>query len=153
MSDSSNSARDALRSIGVQVELCSGNQEPLLHEIRHALAALLDEGRGTCIDLKGIPLAPGEEERILARLGKGELRAELTAFGTSEILETAFSGVWVISHFDTQGALLGRFVEVTRIPEIVCSQTADIAAGLAQLTSLLHARADLTNTTRVTDDA
>jgi len=145
-------SREGLRSIGVRVELSSGNQEPLFHEIRHALAALLNEGRDTCIDLRGIPLAPGEEERILQRLGRGELRAELTAFGTSEIFETAFAGVWVVSHFDTKGELLGRFVEVTRVPEIVASQVADIAAGLTRLSTLLDT-GENTNTTRPTDGA
>lgn len=144
------SSREALRSIGVRVELSSGNLEPLLHEVRHALAALLNEGRNTCIDLKGIPLAPGEEERILHWLGRGELRAELSVFGTSEILETGFSGVWVISHFDTQGALSGRFIEVARVPDIVSAQTADIAAGLTRLTTLLDSTEN-TNTTRPTD--
>ena len=140
----------SLSSIGVKVELSSGNQEPLLHEIRHALTVLLREGRGACIDLKSIPLAPGEEGRLLEWLGKGELRVELNAFGTSEILETAFSGVWVVSHFDTSGALVGRFIEVARVPEIVYAQTGDIATGLARLTAALGHE---TNTAEVADGA
>jgi hydrogenase-1 operon protein HyaF len=130
-------ARRALRSIEVRVEQSSGNLEPLLNEIRHAVAVLLSEGTSTCIDLKGIPLAAGEEERILEVLGTGEARAELSIMGSSQVVETSFPGVWVVTHYDTQGALLTRFVEVARVPEIVCSQAADIAAGLARLTESL----------------
>jgi hydrogenase-1 operon protein HyaF len=130
-------ARQALRSIEVRVEQSSGNLEPLLNEIRHAVAVLLGEGRTTCIDLKGIPLAPGEEERILEVLGTGEARVELSIMGSSQVVETSFPGVWVVTHHDAQGALLTRFVEIARVPDIVCSQDVDIAAGLARLTESL----------------
>ena len=125
--------RRALRSIPVTVELSSGNIEPLLHEIRHALELLLGEGTGTTIDLKSIPLAPGEEERILGVLGRGEVCATLSAFGTSEVFETTFPGVWVVTHHDAQGAVRARFIEVTRLPEILCAQEPDISDGLARL--------------------
>jgi hydrogenase-1 operon protein HyaF len=131
------SAATALDSIPVRVEISSGNIDPLLHEIRHALERLMREGTPTCIDLKGIPLAPGEEEKLLALLGTGEVRAELNAAGTSEIVETSFPGVWLASHFGEQGGLLARLIEVTFIPEILRSQTADIADGLALLNQRL----------------
>lgn len=126
-------ARETLRSIAVKVELSSGNIEPLLHEIRHALELLLREGTSTTLDLKSIPLAPGEEDRILEVLGKGEVRAALSAFGTSELSETSFPGVWVVTHYDAQDALRACFIEVTRVPAILCAQTPDIADGLARL--------------------
>lgn len=137
-------AREALRSIAVKVELSSGNVEPLLHEIRHALAELLREGRGTVIDLKSLPLAAGEEERILQALGSGEIQASLNVFGASEILETAFPGVWVITHRDEKAIVQGRFIEVTRCPQILCSQDPDIAAGLNRLCAFLEWPADPT---------
>jgi len=70
------------------------NVQPLLHEIRHALAQLLEQGKETVIDLRGIPLAPGEEVAIEQALGEGEVRATLSALGPSEIRETSFPGVW-----------------------------------------------------------
>ncbi len=124
---------ESLRSIAVQVELSTGNIDPLLHEIRHALSRLLQEDATSSIDLKSIPLAPGEEERILEVLGRGEARAELAVFGTSELIETSFPGVWVITHRDVNGDVQARFIEVTRVPQILCSQAADIADGLARL--------------------
>jgi hypothetical protein len=40
------------------------NVQPLLHEIRHALATLLDDGGNTVIDLRSLPLAPGLKPAI-----------------------------------------------------------------------------------------
>ena len=51
------------------------NVRPILFEVRHALEALLDSGETSIIDLRSIPLAPGEEETILNTLGKGEVHA------------------------------------------------------------------------------
>ena len=66
------------------------NVEPLLHEIRHGLARLLESEAPTVIDLRGIPLAPGEEDRIISELGSGEVQAHMSALGPSEIRETRF---------------------------------------------------------------
>ncbi len=46
-------------------EALTHNVAPLLHEIRHGLARLLETGAATIIDLRSIPMAPGEEERII----------------------------------------------------------------------------------------
>ena len=70
------------------------NVQPILHEIRHALGKLLQTGENSIIDLRSIPLAPGEEETIIDTLGRGEVRAHLDALGPSEIIETRFAGVW-----------------------------------------------------------
>ena len=48
----------------------TGNVLPLLHEIRHALRQLLDTGETTSIDLRGLPMAAGEQERLIGFLGK-----------------------------------------------------------------------------------
>jgi hydrogenase-1 operon protein HyaF len=129
----SDTANRKLQAIPVRTETSSGNIAPLLHEIRHALAALVERGTSNAIDLKGIPLAPGEQETILAALGEGEVRAELESLGRSEIRETSYPGVWIVTHYDEQGDLKARFIEITRMPEILESQLADIADGLARL--------------------
>jgi hydrogenase-1 operon protein HyaF len=127
---------DAMRAL-TKPETPSGNIKLLLHEIRHAVWRLLNEGTCSCIDLKGIPLVPGEEEGILQALGQGEARAQLRLFGASELIETSFPGVWVVTHYDARGDIQARFVEVTRVPPILCSQTADIADGLMRLAASL----------------
>ncbi len=130
-----------LKEVEIPVTLASqftANVTPLLHQIRHALTALLDTGQTTTIDLRGIPLAPGEETRIESALGKGELKAELNSLGRSDIIETAYPGVWLISHFNTEDVVVGKTIEVTFMPDIMLSQQADIEAGLEKLSGELE---------------
>lgn len=117
--------------------VATGNLIPLLYEIRHALARWLDGGHAHAIDLRSLPMSPDEERRLLDLLGVGEVRAALSALGESEIVETAFPGVWVISHHHDDAVPVDRFIEICQIPEILKSQAADAAAALQRLDNLL----------------
>jgi hydrogenase-1 operon protein HyaF len=114
-------------------EALTHNVRPLLNEIRHALEKLLATGESSAIDLRSIPLAPGEEDQIVEALGEGELSAELDAMGPSEIRETGYPGVWLVTHYNADRQLMGRFIEITRVPDLLKSQDADIAGGLQRL--------------------
>ena len=113
------------------------NVQPILHEIRHALRILLETGQSGIIDLRSIPLAPGEEETILDTLGCGEVHAKLNALGPSEIYETRFSGVWMITHYNAENDVISRFIEITRFPTILESQREDMTTSLDALEGLL----------------
>ena len=113
------------------------NVQPILHEIRHALAALLETGETRIIDLRSIPLAPGEEQTIIDTLCCGEVHATLNALGPSEIHETRFTGVWLVTHYNEENSVIGRFIEITKIPDILQSQQEDMAIALQQLESEL----------------
>jgi hydrogenase-1 operon protein HyaF len=110
------------------------NVKPLLHEIKHALENLIENGETSIIDLRSIPLAPGEEDKILNTLGRGEVQAQLDALGLSEVTETRYAGVWVVTHYNDEDNIISRFIEVTTIPVILCSQTEDIMAAYRSLT-------------------
>ena len=110
-----------------------GNVEPILHEVVHALDRLLDTDEPTVIDLASLPFAPGELDKLEEYLGTGELTAELNALGQSQIRETIYPGVWWLEHHNTEGDVVGRYIEITRTPEILMSQEADITAGRARL--------------------
>ena len=143
-------ANEALGSIDVKVEPKSAedidvftlNVVPLLHEVRHALARLLETGEPTVIDLGSIPLAPGEFDKIDGALGTGEVKVVLDSMGPSQIYETQFSGVWRVTHRNAANEIVGRFVEVTRIPEILLAQEADVRVGLDLLTRRLSGESD-----------
>ena len=113
------------------------NVKPLLHEIKHALETLIETGKTCIIDLRSIPLAPGEEETILNTLGQGEILAQMNTLGLSEIIETQFVGVWLVTHYNDEGKIISRFIEVTTIPEILCSQTVDIMSAYSKMTETL----------------
>ena len=115
----------------------TGNVVPLLHEILHALERWLDDGEEHAIDLRGIPMAPGEEDRLLETLGEGEARADLSLTGKSVVLETRFPAVWLVTHYNTDDTIIGRFIEVCEMPAILKSQAEDARAGLEYLESLL----------------
>lgn len=113
------------------------NVRPILYEVRHALEALLEKGETSIIDLRSIPLAPGEEDTILNTLGRGEVHAQLNALGPSEICETRYAGVWLISHYNEEEAIVSRFIEITEFPDILKSQQEDMSNALIELTQTL----------------
>ena len=147
---SKDSINETLKSIDVKVEPKSAdeidvftlNVLPLLHEVRHALDRLLESGEPTTIDLGSIPLAPGEFEKIDAALGTGEVKVVLDTMGKSEIHETQYSGVWRVTHYNATEETVGRFIEITRIPEILLAQEADVRAGLELLIRKLSGESD-----------
>ncbi|MCK4675843.1 MAG: hydrogenase accessory protein HupE [Gammaproteobacteria bacterium] len=110
------------------------NVKPLLNEIKHGLDNLIETGRTTIIDLRSLPLAPGEEEKILNTLGQGEVQAQLNALGLSEVTETQYAGVWIVTHYNDEQHIISRFIEVTTMPEILCSQTEDVMEASSRLT-------------------
>ena len=110
-----------------------GNVRPLLSEVLHAVDRLLDTDEPTTIDLAGLPFGPGELEHLEATLGTGELSCKLDALGTSRIRETTYPGVWWLEHRNAHDEVVGRYIEITRTPEILSSQEADITAGRARL--------------------
>lgn len=114
------------------------NVTPLLHEIKHALDNLLNNEETTIIDLRSIPLAPGEEDKMLNTLGQGEVQSQLNALGPSEIIETEFAGVWLVTHYNDENAIIGRFIEITTMPDILCSQKEDISEAHSRLSEYLE---------------
>ena len=134
-----------LDAIGVRVEgpdleaLARRNAEPILHEIRHALARLLESGEETVIDLRGLPLSDFDQDFLVGELGVGELECRLDALGKSVIQETAYHGAWLVTHFNAGEQVIGRFVEVTFVPAILKSDPIDIRSDLDRLTERLAA--------------
>ena len=114
-------------------EVETGNVIPLLHEIRHAVQQLLEAGRETIIDLRSLPMGPGEEDRLAAALGQGEVQANLSALGPSELIETQYPGVWLVTHRNNDGEVIGKFIEVCEFPKLGMAQVEDIRAGLQRL--------------------
>ncbi len=117
----------------------TGNLLPLLHEISHALDNFMTTGNSRTIDLRTLPLAPGEEQQLLKFLGQGEVRASIDALGRSEILESRFSGVWITTHFNGAGEIMGRFIEITPVPRLLTAQPEDVALGRKALDQLIGA--------------
>ena len=114
-----------------------GNALPILNEIRHALARLLESGETSVIDLGALPMGPQDEAELLAALGEGEVEATIHAGGPSSVRETAFHGVWLLTHRNEAGETLARFIEVAFVPELLMSQAEDIADSAVELAKKL----------------
>ena len=61
------------------------------------------------------------------------MKAQLNALGLSEVTETQYAGVWIVTHYNDEQEIISRFIEVTTMPEILCSQTEDIMAAYSRL--------------------
>jgi len=120
-------------------EACSvGNIRALLAEIAARLEKLVINGETEMIDLNSLPLAPGEYELLRLTLGQGEVSVRIEAIGPSEIIETRYSGVWWVTHYNVEGDIVADMIEITHIPEILMSQPADISEGLELLKAQLN---------------
>lgn len=117
----------------------AGNATPILHEIRHALVALLESGQETTIDLRSLPMGPADETQLRDALGQGEVEAQLDVLGKSVVRETRLPGVWFVDHYNADGHPVSRFIEITLIPAILKAQPEDIREGIARLTEQLVA--------------
>ena len=126
--------------VEVTGEPWTGNVQPLLYEVYHALKRLLETGEVTVIDLRALPLAPGEEAKIEQKLGTGEVHARIDALGPSQIVETGIAGVWLVTHYNAEEEILGRYIEICRIPAILESQDQDIEYGMDDMEALLETR-------------
>ena len=115
-----------------------GKALPLLHEIRHALERLLATGEPTVIDLRAMPLEQADEAQLFEVLGAGEVNAEVLAGGRSSVSETAYHGVWRITHRNGHDEVLSRFIEIGFIPEFLKSQSEDVAGSVASLARRLE---------------
>lgn len=116
-----------------------GNALPVLSEVRHALARLLESGEPTQIDLGAMPFGPGDEERLMALLGSGEVSATIDALGPTRIRETAFTGVWVVEYLSAEEQRMALHLEIDEVPRMLRPQPGDLADALAAIDAQLAA--------------
>ena len=123
-------------SLGEPVGL-SGNALPLLHELAEGVRRLLESGETAAIDLSALPLTPADLDWLRDKLGQGEIAVTLNARGESTFNETACPGVWWVTHYHENGAIIAQFIEVTFVPELVKSHPQDVEIGLEYLELLI----------------
>ena len=124
--------------VSVQPADFTGNIPPLLHELRHALQRLIDSGETTTIDLRALPLAPGELATLEQQLGSGEISARMNALGPSDIIETAFPGVWRVIHYNQHEEVMAYFLEVSTVPSLLQTPSQDLPGSITGLQQLIN---------------
>ncbi|TVQ90665.1 MAG: hydrogenase expression/formation protein [Chromatiaceae bacterium] len=111
----------------------------ILHEIRHALERLIEQGETTCIDLAALPFGPADEAQLLALLGRGEVSATIDALGPTCLWETAFPGVWVLDYRNGDDERLALQIEIATVPTLLLTPPADLADSRRTLEARLAA--------------
>ena len=66
-------------------------------------------------------------------LARQRQRAEVDALGPTQVLETSYPGVWLVTHRNAEDSIVARFIEVTDTPELLKSQPADIEYAIQKL--------------------
>ncbi|WP_102224205.1 hydrogenase expression/formation C-terminal domain-containing protein [Acidimangrovimonas sediminis] len=124
--------------------LRTGLARSLLREIADRLAQLADTGEAHAIDLRALPLSPADRTELHEVLGTGEVEAVLHVAGESTLRETAFTGVWWVTHRGEGGAIAAETIEICAAPEILYAQSADIGWSAARLAEELRGDRDAT---------
>ncbi len=131
------SASFETKGIPVEIAPCrqalSGNLNPLMAEIRHALKLLHATGQETTIDLTALPFGRADERLLRERLGRGEVSINIEALGPTEIRETAFAGVWWVEYFSTEKRRLAVHIEVSAVPSLLRTPQDDLIDSLSRL--------------------
>lgn len=105
----------------------------LFKEIRQGIFTLLRTGQSHLIDIGNLPLVTEDYNQLRRVLGKGAVTAVIHALGQAKIKETKLSGVWWITHYNSNGDVIGELLEITVMPEIMETQYVDIQDTLNKL--------------------
>lgn len=106
----------------------------VLREIQVMLAEFVRSGQGGEIDLRQIPpMGPDAYQFLKQSLGSGEVSAMISGACKTELRETAYPGIWWVTHSNRKNEVVTEIIEVTDIPEILKSQPEDVHHGLIRL--------------------
>ncbi|MCW8929361.1 MAG: hydrogenase expression/formation protein [Gammaproteobacteria bacterium] len=132
---------DSLADINVHVENLhhdfeTGNLHSILSEIKFALEQLLQHKKTHSIDLRAMPWSPGEEKKLEQYLGKGEIQIEMDALGKSHFYESKYSGIWIVTHYNPEGEVIGKLIEISYMPDMIFTREEDVKDSLERLQQL-----------------
>lgn len=139
-----------LEEIGVRVETenpSSGQVGAILCELQTRLKTQNAEGLDDSIDLHTLPLFPSDYELLKKTLGYGEIHISIDAIGPTEIYETAISGIWWLTHYNSEDEIIAEYIEITTLPEIVKTDSRELTVAERQLQQLIdnHNQHNLNN--------
>jgi len=128
-----------LEDINVTVESPASPSQVLaiLNELQFKLKALIEQDHNDSIDLRTLPLFPGDYELLKETLGYGEIHVTIEAMGPTEIYETAILGIWWVTHYNSQDENVAEYIEITALPELIKTSEQDIKQAEQQLKQLI----------------
>jgi len=105
----------------------------ILAEIGSRLERYLENGTRGEIDLQGLPLSAVDRKQLEHSLGEGEVTMTLDVMGQSEIRETAFPGVWWVTHRDGEERVVAQLIEIAEIPRIIVPDRLEMEQAVVRL--------------------
>jgi hydrogenase-1 operon protein HyaF len=104
----------------------TGMANAVMNELSDHLQRLADKGETNIVDLLSLPLNEADITELADMLGVGEVKATISSIGTSSIRETAFSGIWWVTHYGDDEKVLSELIEITQVPEILVTHMDEI---------------------------
>lgn len=115
----------------------TGQLIAILTELHTLLVDLKEKGETGSIDLRSLPMFPGDYEKLKNSLGTGEVSATINTLGKSTIKETSIPGIWWVTHFNTEDETIAEFIEVTELPDLLRTQAEDLSVADTKLNDLI----------------
>ncbi len=128
-----------VRVVGAEPARAFSRVMAIANEVESMLARLADIGACGSIDLRGLPMAPGDRDVLRRIFAEGEVSAVIHALGSTQVYETIVRGVWWVTHHNEDGKVAAEFIEITHMPEILKTPPDDVADGLEMLHAQLQA--------------
>ncbi|MDD1619313.1 MAG: hydrogenase expression/formation protein, partial [Methylococcaceae bacterium] len=100
------------KNIPISVELPSPvDDTAIVHAVLHEIQLLVEEfvrsGQSGAIDLRQVPpMGPEGYQFLKDSLSAGEVTASIKGVGRTEVQETAYSGVWWVTHRNQKDEIL-----------------------------------------------
>jgi hydrogenase-1 operon protein HyaF len=127
----------AIKVVSSDGDAPTGSAAAILQEIAGLLERLAEHAESGAVDLRSLPLAPADYRLLREVLAPGEVSATVDALGKSRIEETVYPGVWWVTHHDTGGEVIAEQIEVTLVPEILKSDSAEARNSASRLREYL----------------
>jgi len=105
----------------------------LLSEILARLETLVATGETARIDLRRLPLPERGLDTVRDLLGEGEVNATLRGVASCVFRETRIFGVWWMTQHNTAGTVVGEFIEIAPVPELLKSEHTEMADAVEDL--------------------
>jgi hydrogenase-1 operon protein HyaF len=114
----------------------TGMAMALLREVADRLRTVAQGGERQVVELGNLPLNEADLRLLEETLGQGEVKAQISASGPTEVYETAYPGVWWVKYFNEGDHIVAQQLEIGTVPMILEAHPADIEASAARLPQL-----------------
>lgn len=104
----------------------TGMANAVMNELSDHLKRLADEGETNIVDLLSLPMTEADINELADMLGVGEVKATISSIGTSSIRETAYRGIWWVTHYGDDEKVVSELIEITQVPEILITHMDEI---------------------------